>query len=123
MVDLPGDLFNLGVGSGFVGGVAVRQKISRIMHHHHADPGMPNRHSVVDQSFAGVLVVPAVDIFSTDLKLKGSGDAVHRFHAVVFVVLAMLVEVDEARGDDQAFGVDRCAAKQGFGCYNPNLPV
>lgn len=77
----------------------------------------------VDEGFALALGDPRLDGADADFHFEGGGDAVAGFVAVVFVGLAVRVEIDEAGGDDEAFRVDRFAAWKGSGADGGDATV
>ena len=70
--------------------------------------------AVVDPRDAVPLRVPLGDVLHADLKLQGRSHAVPDERLVVLRAVAVLVEVDEAGGHDQARGVDRLGALECF---------
>ena len=51
------------------------------------------------------------DVGGADFEFESHGDAIEGLEALAGQFLAMLVEVDEAGGDDQAGGVDDAASR------------
>jgi len=100
--------------SGFaMSSVAGGQEISRVVHHLHAHGNVADADAVVDQGFVFAGGVPVVDIVGADFELERGGDAVVGLKLIIARRLAVFVEIDEAGGDDQAFGVERGFGFQG----------
>lgn len=104
------DLFDFNRGGGAVGGGPGGEERAGVVHDGHADRRMADGGSIVEDGFSGAGGVPGVDVRGTDLEFEGGGDSVHDLIAAGFGILAMPVEVDEARADDQASSVDGGAA-------------
>ena len=69
----------------------------------------------MDERLAAASVDPGLHGGDADFEFEGGGDAVAGFVAVVFGVLAVDVEVDEAGRDDVIFGVDYSLGFEGGG--------
>ena len=76
---------------------------------------MAGRRSVVDQRMAVLHFQKLGNVRHADFQLQCSGDTVKRLDALAFQVLAVLVQIDEARSDDEAAGGDNPLAAQGVG--------
>ena len=89
------------------------------MHGGHTGGDVPRGGSKVDEGFAFAGLVPGADGVGSDFHFESGGDSVAGLVAIVFVVLAVVVDVDEAGGDDEAPGVDGVFAADwvgGYGC-------
>ena len=69
---------------------------------------------MVDRGFPFSRGVPAGDIGGAHFEFEGTGDAVPGLERVGFGILPVLVQIDEARRDHQAFGVNDFAPLQGL---------
>ena len=99
---------DLRVGGDLVAAGSRRQKVRRrILHHDHARAHVADRCAVVDERLPFPRFVELGNVLRSDLELERGGHAVEREDAIVLVILPVCVEVDEARRDDEAFGVDR----------------
>jgi len=61
----------------------------------------------IDERSALAGLVPRFDGVRPDFHLQRRGDSVAGFVSVVFVILAVIVNVDEPGGHNQSRGVDR----------------
>ncbi len=79
----------------------------------------------VDERLAGVLAVELGDGLGAALELERGRHAVERGEAVAAGGLPVVVEVDEAGGDDQALGVDRVLAGEALiaAILEPRMPM
>ena len=66
----------------------------------------------MDKPLAFLPGVPGIDVHGSALKVKCCCHSIHCMHAIVFKVLAVRVQIDEARCHDQAMRVDHSAAGQ-----------
>src|SRR6185295_4066956 len=89
-------LLDLSICCGSARGVACWQKLQRLVHRCHARGQVSGTHPVIDQRLLFALRIPAVDVPGADFEFESSGHSVHRFEAIVFFVLSMLVQVDES---------------------------
>ena len=69
-----------------------------------------DRSSIVDEPLACLRVIPGIDINCSTLEVKRRCHSVHRVSPIVFEVLPVRVQIDEARRDNQATRVDYGAA-------------
>jgi hypothetical protein len=77
-----------------------------VLHHLHASRGVARGDAVIDQRLAVPLRVPLIHVHRAVLGVQHGRDPVQRAKAVVQVVHAVAVDIDQARRDDQAGGVD-----------------
>jgi hypothetical protein len=97
---------------------AARQELARILHHRDPRWYVSDARAVVDQRSAFTSGVPAIDVVRADLELEGRRHAVHRFQRVddrVDGALRVLMQIDEARSDDEARRVNERATAQALG--------
>ncbi len=104
------DLGDLRGRGSAIGSVAHRHPRAGIVHHRHPDLDVPDADAVVDALAGFALAVPGLDVRRADLELERGRDAVQRIEAIGLRVLSVRVQVDEARGDDQAPCVERVSA-------------
>lgn len=93
-----------------MGRIARGQEATGIMHHPQAHGDVADRRAVIDQRLRLPLVVPGIHIGDAYFHFERGGDAIHGFVAVVLGILAVRVEIDGARGDYEAGGIDCGAA-------------
>ncbi len=108
-------LVRLGVlrGERVLRGLRVRERSGGLQHLGACAGGADGR-TEVDERLAGVLAVELGDGLGAALELERGRHAVERGEAVAAGGLPVVVEVDEAGGDDQALGVDRVLAGEGL---------
>ena len=113
--DLAAARGDLVIRSGAMCGIAGGQEAAGILHHAHAHRNVADRSAIIDQRLSLAVVVPGIHIGDAYLHFERGGDAVHGFIAVVFGVLAVGMQIDEAGRDHQSGGIDNGAAVQGRG--------
>ena len=84
------------------------------MHHRHPHFDVADTDAVVDALAALSLAIPRSDVRRAQLELQRGRHAVQRIEPIGLVRLSVRVQVDEARGDDEASGVDRVSAAYRF---------
>ena len=89
---------------------AGKQRRARIAQHLHARLDVADAHAVVHDLAAIARRVPLGDVAGADLELERGGHAVAHHQPVRFLLLPVLVQVDEAGGDDETRGVDDARA-------------
>ena len=92
-----------------------RQEGAGIVHDRHPGRDVADRRAKIDQRLAGPVGVELRHVAGADLEFERRGHAVHREDPVVLIILAVGMEVDEARGHDQPLGVDHGLGRQGRG--------
>src|SRR6185436_11867482 len=97
----PFHIFDLGIRSRFVSAVAARKKNTRVMHHRHASGNVPYTRAIVDQCFPFAFGIPPRYITRSDFKLERGCDSIHRLEAIVLLILAVRMQIDEAGRDDE----------------------
>jgi hypothetical protein len=69
--------------------------------------------AIVDERVAFLVGKELSDVRCANFHFKRSGDAIKGFDALAGKFLAVLVQVDKARGDDEAGGIDDAASAGG----------
>ncbi len=87
-------------------GVVQGQQRAAVLHHGHARFDVSGRDTVVDERFALTLGIECRHVIGSDFELQRGGHAVLGKDAVVLVVLAMRVKVDETRSNHKPLGID-----------------
>src|SRR5690606_32788017 len=114
-VDPAHDLRDLFGRGRLVRAGAAGQELARVAEHRHADGDVADGGAVIDELPTLALAVPGVHVPDADLQLEPGRHAVQNRVAVVLLVLAVAVEIDEPGRDDEAGGVnDPCAAQRPF---------
>ena len=108
------DRLELRLRRGLGGGLRRRrgQEDGRVAHHRHPHGDVADAGPEVHQGLSLAVGVEAIHVAGADLQLERGGDAVGGAQGVVLVVLAVRVQVDEARRHHQAAGVDGGPAAQ-----------
>lgn len=86
------------------------QKRHGFFHRGHARGEMSGADTVIDQRFPFAFGVPTIDVASADFEFQRTRHTIERFETKVFFVLAVLVQIDETRRNDEAARVDHVAA-------------
>src|SRR5687768_8202523 len=93
-------------------GLTAWDKLDRVAHRGHSRREMSHTDTVVDQHLPLSLSVPTIHVARSDFQLQRRSHAIHGLETIVFFVLTMLMEIDEARRNDEAFRIDDSAAYQ-----------
>src|SRR5690606_6419025 len=105
-VDPAHDLRDLFGRGRLVRAGAAGQELARVAEHRHADGDVADGGAVIDELPTLALAVPGVHVPDADLQLEPGRHAVQNRVAVVLLVLAVAVEIDEPGRDDEAGGVN-----------------
>jgi hypothetical protein len=109
-LEAPPHLRYFGVAGGLACRRSARQEAAGVVHHRHAHGDVADGDPVVNQLARLALAVPAVDVGRAHLELEHAGHPVLRGMPVVLRVLAVPMQVDEPRREDQPAPVDAPAA-------------
>jgi hypothetical protein len=109
--------------SNAIRAIAHRHESAGIAHHRHPDFDMADADAVVDHLAGASLAVPGVDVGRTELELERSRHAVEGIEAICLGRLAVGVDVDEPRCDDEPPRIDRISAANLFGSDYGDSPV
>ena len=108
-------------GRDFRGGGAFRgwEKSREIAHDLHPRRDVADADAVVEgELFFFFGSVPLLDVGGADFEFEDGGDPVPDLEGVRLLIPAVLVQVDEARSDDEAAGIDGFATDgRGQGCF------
>ena len=77
--------------------------------------GVTGCSAVIDKRVTVLLLKKVGHIRNADFQFEGSGYTVEGLHAAAVVILSVLVKIDEAGSDDQAFGAKHADARQRIG--------
>src|SRR5260221_8892484 len=106
-----------------IGSVAHRHEGAGIVHHRHSDFDVTDAHAVVDSLAGAALAIPRVDVRRSELELECCRHAVERTEPIDLRRLSVIVQVDEARGDDKVVRVDDIPTAYGFGRDDSDLSI
>ena len=87
--------------------ISARQESSGIVHHRHSNGNVTHAGAIVDKCFVLPLSIPTVNICHADFQFQRRGHAVAGLRPVVLVILAVLVQIDEAGCNHKTLGIDR----------------
>ena len=107
------DFANLRGRRRAIGAVAHRHPSAGVVHHRHPNLDVADADAVVDYLTGAALVVPGSDIGRAELELERGRHTVQRIEPIGLRALSVRVQIDEARGDDQAPCIDRVTAPDG----------